>query len=167
MNTQYRVSHIEMWKVIWFWQIEICKLDLIWRWFGNPENSEIGKFLSSQHEMLTYWAPSIGPDVSHPTCWGGGGFLSFCVNFVQLFLVLSKHFIKTACDAKIFPISEFQNHLQIKSNLHNSICQTKIIFHISIWDTLYWCSSSFGFDFESTIVAFFTSAYVIYLVDNI
>ena len=28
------------------------------------------------------------------------------------------HFMKTGCDGKISQVSEFQNHLQTKSNLH-------------------------------------------------
>ena len=34
----YRVSHSEVWQVIWVWQIEICKLEFFEaRWFWNPE----------------------------------------------------------------------------------------------------------------------------------
>ena len=33
----YRVSHSEVWQVIWVWQIEICKLEFVWRLFWNPE----------------------------------------------------------------------------------------------------------------------------------
>ena len=34
---RYRVSHIETYFMNWIWQIEICKLNFIWRWFWNPE----------------------------------------------------------------------------------------------------------------------------------
>ena len=34
---KYRVSHSEVWQVIWVWQIKICKLEFVWRWFWNPE----------------------------------------------------------------------------------------------------------------------------------
>ena len=33
----YRVSHIEMTLMNWLWRIEICKLNLVWRWFWNAE----------------------------------------------------------------------------------------------------------------------------------
>ena len=39
--TLYRVSHFEMDFMNWLWQIKICKLDLVWRWFWN---AEIGNF---------------------------------------------------------------------------------------------------------------------------
>ena len=34
-------------------------------------------------------------------------------------------------------MSEFQNHIQTKSDLHISVCQSQFKRHISIWDTLY------------------------------
>ena len=34
---KYRVSHLDLIQCIWLWRIEICRLDLVWRWFGNPE----------------------------------------------------------------------------------------------------------------------------------
>ena len=33
----YRVSHIEMFLLNWLWQIEICKLDFVWRYLYIPE----------------------------------------------------------------------------------------------------------------------------------
>ena len=33
----YRVFHIEVFFLNWLWQIEICKLDFVWRWFWHPE----------------------------------------------------------------------------------------------------------------------------------
>ena len=33
----YRVSHFGMFLLNWLWQIEICKLDFVWRWIWNPE----------------------------------------------------------------------------------------------------------------------------------
>ena len=37
LNLSYRVSHIEVFFLNWLWQIEICKLDFLWRWFWHPE----------------------------------------------------------------------------------------------------------------------------------
>ena len=37
----YWVYKNEVWQVIWVWQIKICKLEFVWRWFWN---SEAGKF---------------------------------------------------------------------------------------------------------------------------
>ena len=37
----YRVSHIEMFLLNWLWQIEICKLDFVWRYLYI---SEVWKF---------------------------------------------------------------------------------------------------------------------------
>ena len=42
-------------------------------------------------------------------------------------MTLRRHFIKTNCISKISQISELQNHLQKKSNLHNSICHSYLI----------------------------------------
>ena len=36
-QVRYRVSHIETYFLNWLWQIEICKLEFVWRWFWNPE----------------------------------------------------------------------------------------------------------------------------------
>ena len=33
----YRVSHIETYFMNWIWEIEICKLEFVWRCFWNPE----------------------------------------------------------------------------------------------------------------------------------
>ena len=45
--------------------------------------------------------------------------------------VNSKNFTKTGCNAKKYLISAFQNHLQTKTDLHISICQTKSKRNIS------------------------------------
>ena len=34
---KYMVSHIKTCRLNWFWQIEICKLEFVWRWFWYPE----------------------------------------------------------------------------------------------------------------------------------
>ena len=46
-------------------------------------------------------------------------------------------FLKNGCGTQKFPISAFQNHLQIQFNLHILIRQSQFISAISIWDTLY------------------------------
>ena len=37
IKSLYRVFHIEVFFLNWLWQIEICKLDFVWRWFWHPE----------------------------------------------------------------------------------------------------------------------------------
>ena len=36
----YRVSHIKMFLLNWLWQIQICKLDFVWRYLYIPEVKE-------------------------------------------------------------------------------------------------------------------------------
>jgi hypothetical protein len=36
-RTTYRVPHGKVDILNWLWWVEICKSDLVWRWFGNPE----------------------------------------------------------------------------------------------------------------------------------
>ena len=63
----YRVSQSELTKVNWGWQIKICKLNFVWKWFWNPE---IGGFLELQpvfmkclHSAL-YWTRCKSPSFS-------------------------------------------------------------------------------------------------------
>ena len=37
----YRVPHLDLIQSIWLWRIEICRLELVWRWFGNPEEGNL------------------------------------------------------------------------------------------------------------------------------
>ena len=47
----YRVSQSEMTKVIWVWQIEICKIYFVWMWFWH---SEVGAFEFHQPILVSF-----------------------------------------------------------------------------------------------------------------
>ena len=59
----------------------------------------------------------------------------------NLLTALSKQLFEvvfwTFCVQKEYFILGFQKHLQTKSDLHISICQSQFKRHILIWDTLY------------------------------
>ena len=64
-------------------------------------------------------------DIWYPFCW-------------RLWRPAYVNFLKTGWWNSDFQTSEIYKYLQTKSNLYTSICQSRFIRNISMWDTLYY-----------------------------